>query len=509
MRIGVRAVAMWLLAFPLSLSAQRAPFTGLDDYITRAIKAWEVPGLGLAIVRNDSVVHARGYGVRRLGDTSSVTDQTLFAIGSSSKAFTAALVAMLVDEGKLAWDDKVADRLPGFQMFDPYVTRELTLRDALSHRSGLSRGDRLWFANDFDREEILRRVRHIEPTWSLRSTFGYQNLMYLASGQVVARAVGKSWDQFIQERLFAPLGMTRSSTSITRLAGVTDVSTPHARLEGRVEAIPWRNIDNIAPAGSINSTARDMAQWVRLQLGRGTFGGAALIRPASMREMHSPNTVIRGSARQDSLYPETHLRAYALGWFLEDYRGRLVVHHGGNIDGMSALVLMVPEERFGMVILTNMNGSGLPAALARRIVDQHLGGPVRDWGAHLLAAQEAQRAAQATQSAQPPGAGGRGAVRVSGTKPSLATDRYAGTFESELYGTIEVRHASGTLSVNGLGLDGPIEHWHFDTFRATPADRMVGRPMIVFSLDAQGRIARLTIDGLGDFPRRNAGRGGA
>ena len=186
------------LLLPAAAVAQRAPLGGLDAYIDKALKDWDVPGLALAIVRNDSIVHARGFGVKQLGQPGNVTERTVFAIGSSSKAFTAGLIGLLVDEGKLKWDDPVAMHLPGFQMNDPYASKELTIRDALSHRSGLARGDRLWYATELDREEILRRVRYLEPTWSFRSTFGYQNLMYLAAGQIAARVAGKSWDDLIQ-----------------------------------------------------------------------------------------------------------------------------------------------------------------------------------------------------------------------------------------------------------------------------------------------------------------------
>src|SRR5918993_1303981 len=216
-----------LLAGAGRARAQEAPLAGFDDYVNQALKDWEVPGLAVAVVKDDRIVFAKGYGVRELGKPAPVNERTLFAIGSSSKAFTAASVAMLVDEGKVKWDDPVTKYLPGFELYDPYVTRELTVRDLLSHRSGLERGDLLWYGTEYDRDEILRRARHIRPSWSLRSRFGYQNLMYLAAGQLVARVGGKSWDEFVRQRIFSPLGMTASGTSIRDLSSSDNVASPH------------------------------------------------------------------------------------------------------------------------------------------------------------------------------------------------------------------------------------------------------------------------------------------
>ena len=256
-------VQLLLIAAVAQVSfAQNGSLNGFDDYVNKAMKEWEVPGIAVAIIKGDQIVLAKGYGVRKLGDPTPVDERTLFAIGSSSKAFTAASVAMLVDGGKVKWDDPVTKYLPEFEMYDPYVTRELTVRDLLTHRSGLQRGDFLWYGTELDRDEILKRTRYLKPSWSLRSTFGYQNLMYLAAGQLVSRVSGKTWDEFIRERFFVPLGMTASSTSINELKTANNVATPHSKIEDKVTVIPWRNIDNIAPAGSINSNVVEMAQWV-------------------------------------------------------------------------------------------------------------------------------------------------------------------------------------------------------------------------------------------------------
>jgi CubicO group peptidase (beta-lactamase class C family) len=332
--------------------AQNGSLNGFDDYVQKAMKEWEVPGVAIAIVKGDQIVLAKGYGVRKIGEPAVVDEHTLFAIGSSSKAFTAASVAILVDQGKLKWDDPVTKYLPGFEMYDPYVTRELTVRDLLTHRSGLQRGDFLWYGSELDRDEIVRRARFIKPSWSLRSTFGYQNIMYLTAGQLVARVSGKTWDEFIQQCIFAPLSMTSSSTSISAFKTADNVASPHAKVDEKVSAIPWRNIDNIAPAGSINSNVLDMAQWVRLQLNQGAIKNERVFSAAAAKEMHASQTIIRFEPPYAMWYPDAHFLNYGMGWFLSDYRGRKVVEHGGAIDGMRAEVAVIPAAGDAKIFVT-------------------------------------------------------------------------------------------------------------------------------------------------------------
>ncbi|HXI92716.1 MAG TPA: serine hydrolase [Blastocatellia bacterium] len=470
--------------------AQEAPSKDFDDYVNKALKDWDVPGLAIAIVKNDQIVFAKGYGVRKLGDTSAVDEKTLFAIGSSSKAFTSASIAMLVDDGKLKLDDPATKYLPGFQLFDPYVTRELTVRDLLCHRSGLERGDFLWYGTSYSRDEIVRRVRYLKPTWSLRSMFGYQNIMYLAAGQIVAGVSGKTWDDFIRDRIFKPLGMTSSSTSINDLKNADDVATPHAKIEGKVEIIPWRNIDNIAPAGSINSNVVDMAQWVRLQLGEGVYKGQRLISSGGAKEMHTAQTVIRMDPPWTLFYSDAHFLNYGLGWFLHDHRGRKVVEHGGNIDGMSALVAMIPEEKLGLVILTNLNGTPLTSAIANRVYDLYLGVPPRDYSADLLKNYNAllEQGKQAQKKIEE--------SRVKGTSPTLALDKYAGAYKDEMYGDAKVAVQNGKLVLTTPGFVGELDHWNYDTFQVTWRERSLGKALVTFTLNARGKVDEMKLPDL-------------
>lgn len=481
----------------------KEPWPGLDSYIEAAIKTWKVPGLGLAVVRNDSVIYARGYGVRDIGRLDKVDERTIFAIGSSSKAFTAAAVAMLVDEKKVSLDASPGTYLPGFQLHDPYASREVTVRDLLSHRSGLARGELAWYGSGFDRDEIVRRVRYLVPSWSFRARFGYQNIMYIAAGQVVAKVSGRSWDDFMRERIFSPLGMANSDTSVRAIAGETNVASPHATVTDTVRSISWRDVDNAGPAGSINSNVVDMAQWVRLQLGRGSYGGKQLISSRMVDEMHQAHMVIPSDSASRANVPETHLRAYGLGWFLEDYRGRLVVHHGGNVDGFTALVAMLPEERFGVVLLANQNGTGLPNALMRRIFDQQLKAPPKDWAGDGY--QRLEVAMARGREAQVKAAG----ERVQNTKPSLPLAAYAGTYSDSLYGDVIVKEESGKLRLTfGPLWKADLEHYHFDSFRARFDTPVLPPVPVTFRIGGNGKVESVVLDmaGAAEFRKAPTGR---
>ena len=477
--------------------AQNGSLNGFDEYVIKAMKAWETPGVAIAIVKGDQIVLAKGYGVRKIGEPGVVDERTLFAIGSSSKAFTAAAIAILVDQGKVKWDDPVTKYLPGFEMYDPYVTRELTVRDLLTHRSGLQRGDFLWYGSEIDRDEIVRRARFLKPSWSLRSTFGYQNIMYLAAGQLVAKVSGKTWDEFIKQHIFAPLSMNSSSTSVNAFKMVDNVASPHAKVEAKLQVIPWRNIDNIAPAGSINSNVLDMAQWVRLQLAQGTITNNRVFSAAAAKEMHASQTVIRFEPPYSMFYPEARFLNYGLGWFLSDYRGRKVVEHGGAIDGMRAQVAMIPEEKLGLVVLSNLNGSALPVALMYRIFDSFLGATPRDWSADLLKTartlEEQGKAAEKKQESE----------RAIGTKPSVALDKYAGTYRNDLYGDVKIANNEAKLNLRfGPAFTSDLEHWHYDTFRARFFAAGDAKIFVTFALNAQGKVDTLVLGmpGMADYP---------
>ena len=490
------------------------PLAGFEAYVAAAVKAWEVPGLAVAVVKGDSVVFARGFGVRTLGRPDRVDEHTLFAVGSTTKAMTTAALAMLVDEGKVRWDDPVTKYVPTFQLYDPYVTRELTVRDLLTHRSGLPGADALWYASPNSFDDILRRLRYLKPAASVRSRYAYQNIMYAVAGRVVAAASGVPWDELVRRRILQPLGMTETLTGYAGLAGRPNVATPHLRVDDTLRAVAYRNLDNIAPAGAVNSSAADMAKWVRALLdstrlrgasdGRGA-GGARLVSDSSFRQLFTPQFLVPTA----SYYPAArqarpHFTAYGLGWFLQDYRGRLVAMHTGSIDGMSAIVGMLPEERLGVVVLANLDHAELRHALMYRVFDLYLGAPaggaLKDWSADLRAlygglakeAREAERKALAG--------------RVPGTRPTLPLPAYAGTYTNvdSIYGDVTVRPEENRLVAHfGPAYVGPLEHWHHDTFRVRWRDPTLGTSFITFTLDpAHKRVTGASVEELGEFGRK-------
>jgi CubicO group peptidase (beta-lactamase class C family) len=494
--IALALVASSVLINSQQVSAQSNPLGGLEDYVNKARAEWDVPGIAIAVVKDDKIVFAKGFGVRKLGEAAPVDEKTIFAIGSASKAFTTASIAMLVDDGKVKWDDPVTKHLKGFELYDPYVTREMAVRDLMCHRSGLERGDALWYGSDLQRDEILRRVRYQKPAWSFRTHFGYNNIMFLAAGQIVPAITGTSWDEFVKSRIFTPLGMTSSSTSISALEGQADVASPHLKVGEKVQPIPWRKIDNIGPAGSINSNVVDLAQWIRLHLGEGTYQGTKLISSAAVKEMHKSQTIIPLDPSEPGAVPDAHFHSYGLGWFLHDYHGRKIVEHGGAIDGMIALVAMMPEEKLGIAMLTNLNGNGLPTPLMYRIFDAYLGLPEKDWSATMLETRKkaGERAKAAAKKAE--------GEHVAGTKPTLPIEQYAGLYQSEMYGDARITATNGKLVFHyDAPMTAELEHWHYDTFHVKWPNAIMGEASITFSINAQGKVDKVDVRGLGEFKR--------
>jgi CubicO group peptidase (beta-lactamase class C family) len=488
-----------LTASPAPASAASPdPLQGIDAVILKAMADWNVPGLAVAVVKDDQVIMSRGYGVIEAGKPARVDEKTIFAIGSATKAFTAASAAVLVDDGKMAWDAPAQQYLPSFQLFDPWVTRHFTVRDALTHRSGLDRTDAMWYYWGYDSNELLRRLRYVEPSWEFRAKFGYQNLMYLAAGKMVEAASGETWGDFLKTRIFTPLGMTATSTSTAALQGQPDVATPHVNVKGQITAISYRNIDNVAPAGAINSNVVDMAQWIRLQLNDGKVGDKQLISAKSMQEMHAAQMVVAGEPTWNLVYSYSPFLSYGLGWFLSDYNGHPIADHGGNIDGMSALVSLMPRDKLGVVILTNLNETLLPSPLALEIYDRLLGRPASDWSAKYKAGFDTFMRATGAQTSQIESA------HIAGTKPTLPLKSYAGDYYNAAYGTIKVTEQDGVLSIQAGVMAASLEHWQYDTFTtiSTGASAALLPPIfLTFELNAQGQVDTLNIPTIGRFAR--------
>ena len=490
--------------FPLATVSAQADQAArqLDAYTAQAVRDWRPVGLAISVVKDGRLVFAKGYGVRELDKPDPVDSATLFAIGSTTKAMTAAAIGMLVDEGKVRWDDPVTNYIPTFQMRDPWATRHVTVRDLLTHRAGLPNADYLWYGNTNSTAEILRRVRYIEPAYSPRSSFIYQNVMYAAAGQVVANASGMSWEDFVRTRIFAPLKMERTVPLLSATRSMPNVAAPHDRIDDTLRVIQNASVDPVAAAGSVWSSVADMSKWMRFILDSGRVDGKALLERQTFAELLEPQQPVPpGQFYPTARLTRPHWMTYALGWFQQDYEGRAVSFHTGSIDGMVAIIGLIPDERLGVYVLANTDHVELRHALMLKAFD--LWGPTRaksrDWSAELreLYGQQAARATAAAKAAD--------AKRVTGTKPSLPVARYVGVYADSLYGETTITSAGDGLRIRIGSMEGALEHWQYDTFRARWDRRWQGTTTVTFAIDASGTPARVQIDRR-SFARTDRGR---
>jgi CubicO group peptidase (beta-lactamase class C family) len=499
----------WSAAVLLTLSihvwGQNSAPTDLDAYVDRALKTFEVPGLSVCIVKDGKVVVAKGYGVKKLGAAARVDERTLFGIGSNTKAFTTAALSTLVDEGKISWDDPVYERLPGFQMYDPYVSHEMTIRDLLTHRSGmgLGEGDLLfWPHTTFTRDDIIYRLRFMKPASSFRSKYAYDNLMYIAAGQIIPAVTGKSWEDYVRERILTPLGMTTTNFSNSSWRPADNYAWPHSKIPGTLQAIDFVPLDNAAPAGAINSSAAEMAKWVQLQLNRGKFTdreGRLFSEPRS-EEMWTAQTILPITAPPAPLAGlKANFADYALGWSLRDYHGRKLIGHTGGVAGFVSRVYLIPEENLGLVVLTNAEQGGAFESISLHIIDHYLHLPPTDWINAFKQSEEAEEKGAAEEMQR------QERTRAAESKPSLPMEKYAGTYQDAWYGPSTVRWDGQTLVMT---LDhtpkaiADLQHWQYDTFKAHWRDRTIEDAFVTFALKPDGGVDHFTmvaVSPLADF----------
>jgi len=486
----MRFRALCLLLLPMVVWGQAA----LDQVVERCRKEFQVPGIAVAVVKDGKVVVAKGYGLRKIGDPAPVTPRTLFPIASNTKVFTAAALAMLVDEGKLDWDDRVVDRLPGFQMSDPYVTREMRVRDLLCHRSGLGLGAgdlMFWPASDLSDEDILHRLRFIPLATSFRSTYAYDNILYSVAGLLLKQVGGRPWEEVMRARFFGPLGMADSLPGSKFLKADTDVATPHAPAEGKLVALPQDPFNNNAPAGAILSSAEDLSKWVQVLLAQGDLGqGRRLYSAAQARLLETPLTLLPLRPREGPLKEATPtMAAYAMGLGVRDYRGTRLVGHTGGLAGMVSRVTLLPELKLGVVVLTNAEVTEAFDAITHTVLDHYLGAPPKDWvaaHAEVKAAREARAKAAVAKAS---------AGRDPASRPSLALTAYAGRYRDPWYGDVHFEVKDGRLRIrfsHTPALDAVLEHWQQDTFVARWPDRsMDADAFVTFALDPAGKVREI------------------
>jgi CubicO group peptidase (beta-lactamase class C family)/cyclophilin family peptidyl-prolyl cis-trans isomerase len=491
-RLACLALSLLAVAPPAGARSQDVRAGEFDAYVARAVTDWHAPGLAIAVVKDGQVLVAKGYGVRDIGQPGAVDANTLFAIGSTTKAMTAAAIGMLVDEGKLAWDDPVTRHLPGFAVADAYVTRELRIRDLLTHRSGLAQTDFLWYGQERRSiDDVLRRLQLVTPSSSLRSHFAYQNVMYAAAGEVVARVSGMPWAEFVRRRIFTPLGMTRSVASLGGVTGLDNVAVPHFELNGRVAQISNASADAVPAAGAVWSSAADMARWVAYLLSEhGDPAVPQLLAPGTKEELFRPQFVVDEGFYPTARLTRPHWTTYGLGWFQQDYAGYKVDFHTGSIDGMAAIAGLIRDERLGVVVLSNLEHMEARHALMFRAFDTFLGRDARDWSTEFQAlyrrqAEEQQAALQRLE-----------AKRVPGTRPTLTLARYAGTYGNAVFGDLGIKLEDEALRLRFGDRSARLEHWHYDIFRIVWDRAWQPSQLAEFSIDADADVSRVEVGGL-------------
>ena len=465
----------------------------IEQVLKQTVEQFQVPGMTLSVVYQGKVVYSGGTGILETGQKKEVTDQTLFQIASVSKAFTAATLALLVDEGKLAWDAPVIDYLPEFRMFDPWVTREFTVRDLLTHRSGLplGAGDLLLFPEaESTRQEIIHAFRYLEPSSSFRSQFDYDNLLYIVAGEVAARVAGMSFEDYLEKALLQTLGMTDCTATLTRVGARADRATPHLLMDGELQTTTSKITDVSAAAGGINCSAASMARWMQFVLNKGALDdGTRLISEAQFSELLKPVTLTRTGGYVDE-HSGAFLSAYALGWSLSTFYGEPTYSHGGGLWGMTSFIMILPRQELAVFSSNNLL-SAAPRAVVNEIVDRFLveqgSAADKDWIA-IVAEASQSRAAQGTEAVAK-----AEAARDTESTPSLPLSDFTGTYRDRWYGDIRIEMGDdGQLwfySGRSASLSGPLEHFQHDTFIARWSDRqLMADAYVSFRMGPEGEI---------------------
>lgn len=487
------SLLVWLISFslfyPSKILSQKDKFDTLDAYLQKTIKDFDLPGMAIGIVKDGEVVFEKGYGVRNVKTNIKVTPKTTFAIASLTKAFTATCIGILVQRGELQWTDKVTKYLPWFRLHDPCVTAQFTVSDLLTHRSGLKTfdGDLLWYNSDHSREEVVKRIRHLPLSQNFRSDFGYQNVMFIAAGELIEEVTGKSWDQFIRQGLLKPLEMDQTVTSITKLSAEHELAIPH--LEKK--PIPLQNFDNVGPAGSLNSSVENMTHWIKMWLNYGIRQQDTLLSPKMTSTLLSPQNLlpVRANDRQKGI----HFKAYGYGWFLMDYAGKKIAYHRGGLPGYISNITLVPEENMGFIILTN-DRNWLPSALMYRLLDVFLKERSQwvDWPQKYLKIyknyqerKEARKKARNDQKLQESGI-------------QLPDSAITGTYKDHMYGKAKVFSSKKGLILSLLPsqklFTSTLEHWHYNTYKIKFKDPFLPRGFVTFHLNSDGQVKDFKID---------------
>jgi len=441
---------------PISSRSKRAQSSleGFDTIVEKALTDYQVPGMAIGIIVDGHLIYAKGFGYRDLEKKLPVTPDTLFAIGSCSKAFTSFAAGTLVDEGVFSWDTKVVDLFPEFRLWDQYATQNLTMRDLLTHRSGLPRHDFMWYNSSMSRDEFMKRLRYLEPSCNIRERYQYNNLMYVAAGFAMEQVMGKTWEDLVSSRILMPLEMRHTNFSIEKMQAEADFATGYIEKKGKLTKMALRNVSVAGPAAGINSNISDLTRWLQMHLNGGVYEQRALISPATLQEMHSPQVVITGVPESK----ESLMYASGIGWNIASYRGNYFVSHDGGVDGFTSVVGFLPQQGIGIIVLANKNLTPCSRYISLQAIDRVLELPPIDWLQEGLDGLIKNKETQNENELKEDGARKKGAVA------SHDLEEYVGDYFHPGYGTVSVALEDGKLRSTFNGITSILDHWHYDVF---------------------------------------------
>lgn len=493
MRFRLLSLLLLLSIIVVAQPATDTRLKNLDSFANKVLKDWHAAGVAIAVVEKGKVIYTGGFGYRDYEKKLPVTDKTLFAIGSCTKAFTASLLGVLEKEGKLEIEKPVISYLPQLKFYNEYTAQHVTVQDMMCHRTGLPRHDFSWYAFPTTRDSLLQRIAFLEPSYELRLKYQYNNFMFLVQGALAEKLTGKTWEQNVQERFFNPLGMTASNFSVANMKKAADASKGYTEKKDSIVAMDYYNIDAMGPAGSINSNAAEMANWVITWIQNGKFNGKEIIPSGYVSQAKSAQ-MVAGSGLPDALSPDAHFASYGYGWALNSYRGHYRVSHGGNIDGFSASTTFFPTDSIGIVVLVNQNGSAVPGIIRNFIADKLLKLPAKDWNSMSRVQVFNQRMAAAkTKSSD-------SLLRKPGTQTSMPLKSYAGVYSHPGYGKLTIEYRNDSLLASSQILKLWLQHYHYDVFRPVAASASIDLPnnntmRFQFLMNALGETDRLSIAG--------------
>ena len=488
MKLRIFILVISSVWFTINLVGQnKYNYDELDRYIANAVGDFEVPGFAVGIIKNGEVVFQKGYGVRNTDTQEPVDIKTVFGIASCSKAFTAACMAILVDEGKIDWDDNVTSHLSWFRLNDQCISNDLRINDLLSHRSGLQTfdGDLLWYGTKYSRKEIVERIRFRKTGFGLRQKFGYSNVMFITAGEVIREVSGITWDDFVKEKIFTPLSMNSTTTSNSGFDKSMNIAWPH--INGEPQG--FINYDNSGPAASINTSTEDFLKWVQLMLGKGVFENDTIFSENQYYKLTKPHTLLNAGKAESP--GGTHFSTYGLGWFMKDYQGKKIIQHGGGLPGFHSKVVFVPEDSLGFVIMANQI-SALVEAITRKILDYHLTDEKKDWASLYFDYEKKQKVSEKENEIE------KEASAKKNTKPTLELTEYIGDYEDEMYGQASITIKNDQLYLSLLPakelFSAQLSHWQYNTFSFRFKDAFLPTGYITFSIDETGKPEYFTID---------------